>query len=311
VLPRAHPWFTVVFCQTRIVAFYGFDFRPISSPPHHPKTKFKWQHLLGCPTDDGAFACLFGPLGDIIVDDAATPSTSPVGPETVAAVLYLWLVGAQLPSPSHHRNETHISVHIRMGDTCNRVVYEPRPNQNGDRWAVETIGHCVHWSVYLKRLLEINVTRPISSLRVATDDHEAIEGIQKVFPGVIYVPFNRTIFHVPQALGKKSNGGHRYWIDERNDLTAGAVRAGVADMKMLAQGNYFIGGGCSRFNHPAYLAASFLHRQFVPYESLDECSMSKILAQKPPRPRSEFDFRPRPCEFKFGTDMDGRIVPRQ
>lgn len=250
----------------------------------------RWARHLQCG-NVSAWQCLVGRPSYRGLDLSACPRAvaqrpQQFAPELVAAIMYTWLCMGKDRSPlldagSFSVNEAmhpersdeggstlsiNISVHVRMGDACDRVSMVARSPEQSH--FVQGEGRsCLHPTVYVAVIQSAQLRFNVDRILLATDSDMAVEVFRREFgERLLHHNFSRRGFQVQSGFDPSK------WIERRTDVTPEMVAGGLNDMRFLAGGQLFVGGMCSHFFIDTWLAASFHWGYFVPFISLDECS---------------------------------------
>lgn len=226
----------------------------------------RWTKGLGCGAERTFWDCLYGKPktyddchGYEIVTDTTTLR---------AAYLYAWLMFTE----SHHvplvervdrGRVENVSMHIRLGDACQKTVRAERP-KGGNMWNTG-VRHCVDPRRYLSvlnKLFRDGLEKPVVLL--ATDSDRAVRVIRT----------GRFVVLTSDDAASRAWYERSTWIENRVDVDDASVMLSVADLRFLALGQFFIFSACGYYARTAYTLASFYRGRFLDAYSVDECSPS-------------------------------------
>lgn len=151
-----------------------------------------------------------------------------------------------------------VSVHIRLGDACDVAVDEERP-KTGNMWRTGK-RHCVSPRAYYSAMKKM---RGNPTVLLASDDDDAIRLFKRGTFKVIVNEETREWF----------SSGRKTWVENRHTVDKKAVLVSLADLRLLAHGQFFIASACGYFFRVAYDVASFRHAHFLYGHSVDECAI--------------------------------------
>ena len=291
----------------------------------------KWARHLGCGGGD-AWQCLSGALSSRELEEQRAvcerrllhPGARPprVNRTLIAlvllrhAVLKGWrasplltpgpVVPAMLPRRPDDSALT-VSVHVRGGDSCDRIDWQPltqRTDLRAGVWegppGVRGLRHCVHPSVYRQQLERLRAERRVDRVLLATDSVEAMETFRDV-PGLTVRVFDRVeLAHIPSHLPTASRLLGQAWghedatpaaqarahkdmhkgaaatapnnLELRYNLSEHVALSALEDLRLLSEGDLLIGGMCGSFSSLAWNLMVARHGRAMPYISLDACT---------------------------------------
>ena len=262
-----------------------------------PSANHKWAKYLRCGPDVDAWTCMFGAIQTPRADCSRIDGNVTVRHEheLLAVARMIVLQGhrasplleagpAPLPPPFDGQH-VNVSVHVRGGDACDAMEFEPMNNTwTWGRWELvgrAMRGHCVHPTVhaaYVQKLVQRLSDRGIKvdAILFATDSDKAQKCFAAVFPGSGSSPrlVSRAFDRKATANRKWKQDSASQWIEFRDfdNATGADVTASVfEDLRMLAQGHVMVGTMCSNLAALAWNLMVGHHRWNVPFISLDAC----------------------------------------
>ena len=152
-----------------------------------------------------------------------------------------------------------VSIHIRMGDACDRVVKEPLAKPW--RWS-EGIGRpCIAPAGYSEALHEVTLRYNVTDILLASDSPDAIVWAKSL----VYAYDIHFVDSDRSRISEKRLG----WIENRNDIGTAEVEGALQALDLLAGGHVFIGCGGSHFARSIYSVMVGRRNMVVPWISVD------------------------------------------
>ena len=255
----------------------------------------RWGRYLDCAIDD-AWNCMFGvttPSKSAKADEGALKTARNVWSQRscifdrscgepqsryLSKLIHGWMFRWQMPLnactegyrnscvnnvvsnvnlPKATRNRVFLSIHMRMGDACDRVEKEERTlswewNQNRGRPCIAPHG-------YDKAIERMTAKYGVTDILLASDQSDAVEWAKEQ---------KKHDVHWLDTDRSKLNHGAG-WIENRMDIGKEETEGALEALDFLAHGQVFIGNMGSFFSRAVYKQMVGRHNVVAPWTSID------------------------------------------
>ena len=164
-----------------------------------------------------------------------------------------------LPAPEER---VFVSIHIRMGDSCDRI--ESTPRKEPWHWEEGRGRPCIAPPAYVKPLKLVAAQYNVTDILLASDSIDAVFWAKSLIDfDLHYVDFDR----------RKISDTRSGWIENRDDIGHTEVESSIRALQLLSNGHIFIGCMGSHFSRAIYTLMVGRRNIVIPWVSVDGHSM--------------------------------------